>query len=246
MSTPIKIKQETTEVTDARVKLEGVLQNLVDRAESFSHDSDVVVKEEQDLDRAFDDDIRELESTPTKKSPSKSRKRRKRDYANSDIEQLDDGLRAQNSYVMKLFDRSVDLAQFKTNAPLYPVCRAWMANSTSAKVPRKEQSPSPEPLPDQDMSENGLVYRLPSPNQTIDEMREELSRDPRIPPVTPHPDEPLDINADSSQAPSKETLLNGHIQRWKDIRNDWKTASQLNQSRYSESYAILKAMFERQ
>jgi hypothetical protein len=29
---------------------------------------------------------------------------------------------------MKLFDRSVDLAQFADNAALYPVCRAWMKN----------------------------------------------------------------------------------------------------------------------
>jgi len=29
---------------------------------------------------------------------------------------------------MKLFDRSVDLAQFDENSPLYPICRAWMKN----------------------------------------------------------------------------------------------------------------------
>ena len=29
---------------------------------------------------------------------------------------------------MKLFDRSVDLAQFEEAAPLYPICRAWMKN----------------------------------------------------------------------------------------------------------------------
>ena len=33
-----------------------------------------------------------------------------------------------HTYVMKLFDRSVDLAQFREDTPLYPVCRAWMAN----------------------------------------------------------------------------------------------------------------------
>lgn len=33
-----------------------------------------------------------------------------------------------NTFVMKLFDRSVDLAQFKEDTPLYPICRAWMAN----------------------------------------------------------------------------------------------------------------------
>lgn len=32
------------------------------------------------------------------------------------------------SYFMKLFDRSVDLAQFDVNTPLYPICRAWIQN----------------------------------------------------------------------------------------------------------------------
>lgn len=246
MSTPIKIKQETTEVTDARVKLEGVLQNLVERAdESLPLDYEITIKDEQDLERSFDDDIRELDSTPSKKSPSKSRKRRKREFQSSDGELLDDGNRGHNSFVMKLFDRSVDLAQFRSHTSLYPVCRAWMANTPTAKVPRREGSPSPEPI-DLDASENGLIYRLPSPSQTSDEMLAEVSRDPRIPSPVPQPEEKLDIHADVSQAPTKETLLNDHLQRWKVIRNKWKDASQVNQSRYSESYALLKAMYERQ
>lgn len=32
------------------------------------------------------------------------------------------------SYIMKLFDRSVNLAQFEEDTPLYPLCRAWMRN----------------------------------------------------------------------------------------------------------------------
>ena len=32
------------------------------------------------------------------------------------------------SYTIKLFDRSVDLAQFDTNIPLYVMARAWMLN----------------------------------------------------------------------------------------------------------------------
>nr|XP_054752465.1 protein lin-37 homolog [Lytechinus pictus] len=196
--------------------------------------------------RPFGDDIRELEATPVTKSPSKSKKRKKRDLNSSDVEQLDDNTKTRNSFVMKLFDRSVDLANFRANAPLYPVCRAWMDNTPNAKTPKIDLSPSPEPLPDSDMSENGLIYRLPSPSKTGSEMTEELSRDPRIPSPVPQPQETLDIHADSSQAPSKETLLKDHLQRWKVIRNKWKEASQLNQSRYSESYAILKAMYERQ
>ena len=42
---------------------------------------------------------------------------------------------------MKLFDRSVDLAQFSEDTPLYPVCRAWIANDPYG-VNKAEQSPT--------------------------------------------------------------------------------------------------------
>lgn len=62
---------------------------------------------------------------------------------------MDDGLaeggpQRSNAYVIKLFDRSVDLAQFSENTPLYPICRAWMRNSPSVR--ERERSPS-SPLP---------------------------------------------------------------------------------------------------
>lgn len=49
-----------------------------------------------------------------------------------------------DAYVIKLFDRSVDLAQFSENTPLYPICRAWMRNSPLVR--EHERSPS-SPLP---------------------------------------------------------------------------------------------------
>lgn len=51
-----------------------------------------------------------------------------------------------DTYVIKLFDRSVDLAQFSENTPLYPICRAWMRNSPSVRERERERSPS-SPLP---------------------------------------------------------------------------------------------------
>lgn len=49
-----------------------------------------------------------------------------------------------DTYVIKLFDRSVDLAQFSENTPLYPICRAWMRNSPTVR--ERERSPG-SPLP---------------------------------------------------------------------------------------------------
>lgn len=46
-----------------------------------------------------------------------------------------------DAYIIKLFDRSVDLAQFNTSTPLYPICRAWMRNNPTVRV--QPASPSP-------------------------------------------------------------------------------------------------------
>ena len=54
-----------------------------------------------------------------------------------------------DTYVMKLFDRSVDLAQFDEETSLYPVCRAWLKNQPSNRTfGARERSPSPEPVPE--------------------------------------------------------------------------------------------------
>lgn len=48
---------------------------------------------------------------------------------------------------MKLFDRSVDLAQFAEGAPLYPICRAWMKNQpeNNKLTVKKEENPPSSP-----------------------------------------------------------------------------------------------------
>ena len=56
--------------------------------------------------------------SPTK-SPRPRRRRKKEGPADSAFH---------HTFVMKLFDRSVDLAQFQEGTSLYPVCRAWMKN----------------------------------------------------------------------------------------------------------------------
>ena len=62
---------------------------------------------------------------------------------------------------MKLFDRSVDLAQFAENASLYPVCRAWMKNQphNTTFAPRmRTPTPTPEaPEPEKEAGSDGVV-----------------------------------------------------------------------------------------
>ena len=52
-----------------------------------------------------------------------------------------------DSYIMKLFDRSVDLAQFSYDTPLYPVCRAWIRNLS--QLPASTEQPASNEPPDE-------------------------------------------------------------------------------------------------
>ena len=72
-----------------------------------------------------------MSASPRKPTKAPLRKRRK---LNVDLVHKND----QNSYVLKLYDRSVNLAKFSPDTPLYPVCRAWIKNQPNGtKIPIK-------------------------------------------------------------------------------------------------------------
>ncbi|XP_013853782.1 protein lin-37 homolog isoform X2 [Sus scrofa] len=124
-----------------------------------------------------------LPHRPSARFPHQRRKKRR---------EMDDGLaeggpQRSNAYVIKLFDRSVDLAQFSENTPLYPICRAWMRNSPSVR--ERERSPS-SPLPPLPEDEE-LLGHLETPADP--EFHPRSSLRPRVPLMTsppslsPHP-----------------------------------------------------------
>uniref|UniRef100_A0A8C1DPF2 Uncharacterized protein n=1 Tax=Cyprinus carpio carpio TaxID=630221 RepID=A0A8C1DPF2_CYPCA len=82
--------------------------------------------------------------------------------------EMDDSLADtnQDAYIMKLFDRSVDLAQFSTTTPLYPICRAWMRNNPSMQERTKPSPPhssGEDEMTDMLNGKGQNVYRLPPP-----------------------------------------------------------------------------------
>ncbi|XP_054367344.1 protein lin-37 homolog isoform X2 [Mirounga angustirostris] len=227
---PVKVKVEKSELemAKARNQLDAVLQCLLEK----SH-----------MDR--DCSIAATGKRPSARFPHQRRKKRR---------EMDDGLaeggpQRSNTYVIKLFDRSVDLAQFSENTPLYPICRAWMRNSPSVR--ERERSPS-SPLPplpeDEESSEvtnskSRDVYKLPpptAPGPPGDACRSRIPS-PLQPETQGTPDD-----EPSEPEPSPSTLIYRNMQRWKRIRQRWKEASHRNQLRYSESMKILREMYERQ
>ncbi|KAM8869060.1 protein lin-37 homolog isoform 2-T2 [Spinachia spinachia] len=147
-----------------------------------------------------------------------------------------------DAYIIKLFDRSVDLAQFNTSTPLYPICRAWMRNNPSVRAP--PASPSPphimveEELTDMINGKGQNVYRLPPPTSCpISTSGEPVNL--RIPQT-----EKPTVNKLADSLPVPGSLICDHMERWKKIRQKWKECSNKNQLRYSESIKVLKEMKE--
>ena len=101
-------------------------------------------------------------------SPTKSARKRKR----KSLEKTSD---YHHTFVMKLFDRSVDLAQFRDKdtrdtCPLYPVARAWIKNEPSnLTLAPRARSPTPDPDSDHDSDDvDQDVYHLPAPEPLPD------------------------------------------------------------------------------
>ncbi|XP_059824441.1 protein lin-37 homolog [Hypanus sabinus] len=247
LTVKVKTEKSDLEASTARNRLEAVLQCLVEKSD---------VERDQTEDEAAKPALSDLQSkdcsppTAGKRSstrfPHQRRKRRK---------EMDDGgcegaLQRPNAYTMKLFDRSVDLAQFTEDTPLYPICRAWMRNNPSHREGARSPSPQPPPtLEDEEVAElNGKgqdVYKMPLPTaRSASAGGNTLSL--RIPSPLPSTEKPLDINMSRFSAPGVPTLLYNHMERWKKIRQRWKESSHRNQHRYMDSMRILKEMFERQ
>jgi len=226
----------TPEVHSARSKLDGLLQTLVEKKED-SPTAEIKQEPEDYMDMS-------LSSTPTKKSASamKSRKRKR----GRDDDEFETGL-YHHTYVMKLFDRSVDLAQFNESSTLYPICRAWMRNQPhNRNLGPRERSPTPDPDSsfDEEDEEHPDIYHLPGP--VVTKMEHGSRSDLRVPSPVSQPDESLNIHADPRTIPAAEQLLLNHMVRWKEVRTKWKEAGRKNEARYSGSLTTLKEMYERQ
>lgn len=97
-------KKLGSDVQTARGRLKGALQDAVGGTE--------------------DED--EINETPASAMPNRGRppKRYRKEMPPNQMQQE----QPHQSFIMKLFDRSVDLAKYNENTALYPICRAWMLN----------------------------------------------------------------------------------------------------------------------
>lgn len=231
----IKIERQDMEASGARNKLDAVLKGLVEKSET-ERDQNESEAGKTSADTSNKDSSPLSGKRPPSRFPQHRRKKRKEmDESISDTNQ-----HKQNAYIIKLFDRSVDLAQFNSNTPLYPICRAWMRNNPSFREPAFSPL-SPHSIADEEGTDN-----MNGNEQDVH----------RLPPPTPSPinsaGEPVNLRiplADKALLTKPKdnvlvagSLISDHMVRWKRIRQKWKECSNRNQLRYSESIKILKEM----
>ncbi|XP_065155605.1 protein lin-37 homolog isoform X2 [Atheta coriaria] len=146
-----------------------------------------------------------------------------------------------STYLMKLYDRSVDLAKFEEDTPLYPICRAWMANNSKKQhtiVKRRLSSPEPESQWNNNLTSD--LYRLPAPSKPFVT---------RIPTPTPEQldkdKDAINLNYDENPPMSKQELLSSHLRRWGNIKRKWIMTAAKNEERYAQSRKILRTIYSK-
>lgn len=233
----VKIKTERPDMdgSGARNKLDAVLKGLVEKSETEREQN------ESDIGKASADTSNK-DSSPLsgKRPPSRFPQHRRKKRKEMDESISETNQHKQNAYIIKLFDRSVDLAQFNSNTSLYPICRAWMRNNPSFREPPSSPH-SPHSIADEELTDNMNgneqdVHRLPPPTPCpVNSSGEPINL--RI----PQPDKPV-LTKPKEKVLSSGPLISDHMERWKKIRQKWKECSNRNQLRYSESIKILKEM----
>lgn len=156
LSLKVKVEKPDLEATSARSRLDAVLQGLLERSEG---DREVL---EDDAGKAVGDAVPKdaSPSAPGKRASRRFPPHRRKKRREAEEGQPDPPLQRPNTYVIKLFDRSVDLGQFSEGTPLYPVCRAWMRNCPTGRPQicptAPESAPHLQPLEPPSMS--ALIY----------------------------------------------------------------------------------------
>ncbi|KAH8405776.1 hypothetical protein KR215_008410 [Drosophila sulfurigaster] len=148
--------------------------------------------------------------------------------ANSGTSQKSHG----ESFVMRLFERSLDLAKYKEKTPLYPICRAWMANqprnpnvavyNTDGSIPNvKREDDAEEILAKLQSGEIKVLKQMPQARKTD------------LPLIPPPPPSKKSNDAAQLKGASKEELLASNVSHWKGVRNHWlKHTRKYQQERY--------------
>ena len=219
------------DISMARLKLDDLLNEIADRNETGNHSTD--------------DETAPLHPPPTTATKriythKVSRKKRKKDHT---MRFDADG---HPRYIIKLFDRELDLAKFEADTTQYVMLRRWMKNRQDeskssagdcSTTTQEDKSSSPDGAT-RDPDHPEYLYELPAPTKS-----KELYEYPRpLPPALKTAKIEDIINTEDNI----EELRRDNMARWRRVKGRWRDHSFRQQKRNSESLRVLKEMFMKQ
>lgn len=148
------------------------------------------------------------------------------------------------SYIMKLFDRSVDLARFDESTPLYPICRAWMQNQ-----PRMNHKPirTPSPVKREYNPQMAVQYRNGELKDIRAMPRPEANFTHQYPSTVENQQRASkDIFDPALETIPKAVLLKEHKKHWTQVRRNWEQYNRVKAERYETSFELLDALLKTQ
>nr|XP_002154417.3 protein lin-37 homolog [Hydra vulgaris] len=208
-------------IIEARSKLDALLNEMANKNTGFSLSADDYVENKSDV----------WASTPSKRNnlPRTPRRKKKKDTCDEDYSINDSN---QTSYVIKIFDRHVDLAKFNENTPIYVMMRDWMKNNANDSSENIRNLMNTN-FPDKDVEDDKNIYVLPSAKQEAPLYPRSVS--PSI--QTTFVENILNVEEDIDKL-RKENML-----RWRNEKNRWREYSLQTQQCNLESLVILKNAF---
>ncbi|XP_055535361.1 protein lin-37 homolog [Wyeomyia smithii] len=165
------------------------------------------------------------------------------------MEYVPTGIRSQcsPSFIMKLFDRSVDLARFEADCPLYPVCRAWMRNQPRARINLQPACVNPAPRRDSMREDTVDRYRRGEINEIISMPKQNENDLKPFVLEKAFPEGEASFQLDKCKTPLEgNQLLQQHKKRWTDIRRRWQSHRCEYLKRNQLSYDLLDAIAMKQ
>ncbi|KAF2348549.1 Protein LIN37 [Trinorchestia longiramus] len=172
MRVKLEIDESAGDLDVAREKFESALQDLLFKEEVSDSEADEQQQQqhahkesapEMSINILSSNDGVESSIAPLSRPP---RKRRRKDTEITQVSGATAG-NQQSSFVVRIFDRSIDLAHFNADSPLYPICRAWLLNEPStaggAGLSDLNISTPPPSSPEGTSPELAEVHSLPKP-----------------------------------------------------------------------------------
>eukprot|EP00794_Sanderia_malayensis_P007202 gene7202-8008_t len=215
----------------ARSRLNQILQDLAEKAEERTAEEEDALKLSQ-----TENDVMPPPTTPSKKSGRAPRKRKRKETNTEDyVDSMRRKFHSKSLKILKLFDRSVDMAQFRKDTSMYVMCRAWTQNKPDTTYELGDKAKRSLEMPDYAVSEDTkFVYSLPAP------VKEEVE-DESV--AVKQPENEANLDAAINKNSDIIALKASNVARWQKIRLSMREASLKKQERYLASLLQLKSLF---